>query len=271
MIISCPHCQTRYQVTFEAIGAAGRKVQCANCRKDWRAVVDAPPEPAPLDPIEEDGLDEALMAEAKSVSGVGAPAYVSRPDELTPAQDTAKLRRMRREFDRRRRVLGRDLPFARVRRISRWVIWLVVGAVLTGAVVGRETVVAQFPDFARLYSSIGLGVNVLGLDLSEIRTYRATRDGRTFLSVEARIDTVARRTVAVPPVVVTLLDETGITLYQWSVTPDTSSLAPGESTRIVTQLSTPPGAAHRVRLGFAGSRGVPTQIAPVAASQEGEH
>ena len=35
MIITCPHCQTRYQVTYEAIGSTGRKVQCAHCQQAW--------------------------------------------------------------------------------------------------------------------------------------------------------------------------------------------------------------------------------------------
>jgi len=36
MIITCPHCQTKYQVAYEAIGSAGRKVQCAQCRQAWQ-------------------------------------------------------------------------------------------------------------------------------------------------------------------------------------------------------------------------------------------
>ncbi len=36
MIITCPNCQTKYQVTYEAIGSVGRKVQCAHCQQAWQ-------------------------------------------------------------------------------------------------------------------------------------------------------------------------------------------------------------------------------------------
>src|SRR4051812_47423320 len=42
MRIACPHCQTSYEVTAEAIGAAGRSVRCAHCRATWFAAAPAP-------------------------------------------------------------------------------------------------------------------------------------------------------------------------------------------------------------------------------------
>src|SRR5688572_10646213 len=88
MIISCPNCGTRYQVAYETIGAAGRKVQCAQCRKAWQAapVEDAPPSPPPprpvlvhqaepeekddtlFDNISESGLDEAFAEEERAMA-----------------------------------------------------------------------------------------------------------------------------------------------------------------------------------------------------------
>ena len=46
MIITCPNCQTKYQVADQAIGATGRKVMCANCHQAWKAVA-MPEEPRP--------------------------------------------------------------------------------------------------------------------------------------------------------------------------------------------------------------------------------
>ena len=45
MIITCPHCQTKYQVTYEAIGSVGRKVQCAHCHKAWTQEASHAPAP----------------------------------------------------------------------------------------------------------------------------------------------------------------------------------------------------------------------------------
>lgn len=44
VIISCPHCATRYQVAYGTIGSRGRTVQCAHCQKSWHAEA-SPPEP----------------------------------------------------------------------------------------------------------------------------------------------------------------------------------------------------------------------------------
>ena len=67
MIITCPHCQTKYQVTYEAIGSAGRKVQCAHCQQAWQQRPldkEDPPTPAQKKATEvmtEDGLDDAMV------------------------------------------------------------------------------------------------------------------------------------------------------------------------------------------------------------------
>ena len=45
VIISCPHCGTRYQVAYGTIGAKGRTVQCAHCQKSWHAEAEPPPPP----------------------------------------------------------------------------------------------------------------------------------------------------------------------------------------------------------------------------------
>lgn len=46
MIITCPNCQTKYQLAQNAIGSAGRKVQCAQCQQSWNAKPE-PDEPLP--------------------------------------------------------------------------------------------------------------------------------------------------------------------------------------------------------------------------------
>ena len=45
VIISCPHCGTRYQVDYGTIGAKGRTVQCAHCQKPWHAEAEPPARP----------------------------------------------------------------------------------------------------------------------------------------------------------------------------------------------------------------------------------
>ena len=74
MIITCPNCQTKYQVADQAIGAAGRKVMCANCHQAWKAV--APPQEARPKPKIVAGTDRFSEPESP------APAEPADPDRL---------------------------------------------------------------------------------------------------------------------------------------------------------------------------------------------
>ncbi|MCB1517325.1 MAG: zinc-ribbon domain-containing protein [Hyphomicrobiaceae bacterium] len=68
MIIICPNCNARYELAANAIGNAGRKVQCANCQTSWRAFPE--PEPAPVakaapDPAPKPGAKPEAKSQAK--------------------------------------------------------------------------------------------------------------------------------------------------------------------------------------------------------------
>ncbi len=48
MVVTCPNCRSRYAVDPQAIGAAGRTVECARCHHRWfQQVEDIPPTPEP--------------------------------------------------------------------------------------------------------------------------------------------------------------------------------------------------------------------------------
>lgn len=270
MIITCPHCSTRYQVAYEAIGAAGRKVQCAACNRDWQERPRAP-EPqdthdALFESLSEDGLDEALMAEeravsvriesrlaverAKSEAGVAPTPPPPAPDDPTTA------RRRQRAFSKRRRLLNRDLPMARMRRIARWSVLLTLTALIGGLYFGRAPIVRQFPELAGLYAALGTKVNILGLDFAGLEAQRVVRERREMLNVSAKVAGLEARPVVVPPVLVALTDAEGATVYQWSVTPSVRTLIAGEDVRIETQLPAPPVEAVGIRLSFAGAAAV---------------
>jgi len=263
MIITCPHCQTKYQVTYEAIGSAGRKVQCAHCRRDWQQAPldndDATPEQKEaFAAIEEDGLDEVMSAEEKAVAAE-VEQRLEQERQAAIAASNAKaeaaiLRNRQQAFSRRQSAMVADLPLARLRRTLR-----VAGAVLLGGVLaigyfGRVAVVERFPAMAGVYEAVGLGVNVVGLDFSNVSSLRTLRDGKEVLVVSAQIVGLMPQPVPVPSVVVTLIDGDGRGIYEWSVTPSVRDLMAGERATFDTQLTLPPGEARRVRLSFAGGQ-----------------
>lgn len=257
MIITCPYCQTRYQVADQAIGGAGRKVQCANCREAWRAAPVAeeraaapPPEDRLFTPEEEAVLDEAFARAAMAVEAA-TPAAGPANGPLDPGVARQRHLAMRQ----RQRELSRRLPVGRIRRAARVAVLGALVAVIGGGIHQREAVVRALPEMAAVYAAVGLGVNVLGLEFRSASTLRTLRDGSEAIAIRADIVNVAERTVQVPPVLVSLVNDAGATIYEWSVTPQARALGPNEMVRFETQLVTPPADAERVILAFMARQG----------------
>lgn len=268
MIITCPNCQTKYQVTYEAIGSVGRKVQCASCQQSWQQA--AVPDPKPdlrlvpqADPesdrlfetMAEAALDAAIEAEEKTI--VDDMPRVIDPVEPPPTkkrETAAEMRARQKALSRRQTAMVSRLPLARMRRYARVVGAVGLAGVLATAYFGRVQIVERNPDLAGLYEAVGLGVNVVGLDLSNLQSTRGLSEGKDVLVVSAQIVGMMPDPVSVPPVLVSLLDTTGHTIYEWSVTPRIRDLMAGERATLDTRLPLPPAEAVSVRLSFAGGR-----------------
>ena len=270
MIITCPHCRTKYQVTYEAIGSAGRKVQCAQCLQAWDA---RPSPPAKVkgesveesdvlfDDMAEDALDEMIASEEAAVLAEKAVAKpIAEPTGRVKPTDAAEQRKRLAAYSRRRNAMTSRLPLARLRRAARSGGAVLLAGILAFGYFGRAAIVERYPDLAGLYQAIGLGVNVVGLDFDGLETLRTLSNGKDMLLVSAQIVGRNQKPVAVPPVVVSLLDEAGNAVYEWSVAPRVSDLMAGERATFDTRLSLPPSEAVRVRLSFAGGAG--TQSSP---------
>lgn len=187
---------------------------------------------------------ERALADAKAALAPAAPAATPAPPQ-TPAD-----KKREKAFSRRQEALTRQLPMARVRRTLRVVGVGTLALMLVGGVVLRTDLVRLFPDLAGVYESVGLGVNVVGLDFRDVKTLLARRSGSETLQVDARIYSVAPGKVSVPQVLVTLLNEIDEPLYQWTVAPLASSMQPGEIMEFTSQLTMPPAGASKVRLSF---------------------
>lgn len=278
MIITCPHCHTKYQVTYETIGSAGRKVQCAHCQEAWqqRPVENDPPSQAAkqaFEAIVEDGLDDALVAEEKAVAADLAKPLAKEEEARRQAEagkiDPEVIRTRQRAFSRRQHAILAEQPLAQLRRGTRVVMGLALCAVLATAYFGRVQVVQRYPAMAGFYEAVGLGVNVIGLDFTNVTTLRTLRDGKEVLIVSAQIIGLTPEPVPVPAVVVTLIGANGQGVYEWSVTPAVRNLMVGERATFDTQLTLPPGDAARVRLSFAGGSSIrESSEQPVAGAVE---
>jgi len=280
MIITCPNCQTRYQLANDAIGSAGRKVQCANCQVAWQATPEFPkPTPKPrvvtnqgkqdsddrlFGADDEKGLDEEFSAEeqrlsamSESVARVRAEVEASTAPQASPKTvkaDPVLTKKQQRAFSKRRDDLISSLPYAKVRRTMRMVGLVGLVCLIGGGLYFRTDIVRQAPSLAGIYESIGLGVNVVGLEFRDVKTLLALKDGANVMMIEAKIANVNRKGAGVPQVMVTLVGANNEPLYQWSVTPDVKDLGPGEMVKFQTQLASPPAGTEQVKLTFLNSR-----------------
>jgi predicted Zn finger-like uncharacterized protein len=274
VVITCPHCGTRYQVPHATLGANGREVQCAQCSRSWHAVADAPPPPAIepdiLFPADEAGLDLAFEAEAAAAAPAKPPAADKPLDpdyERTLAEiraaiapkpkktavndiDPKLMSRVQNSFRRRQRALFGRLPLARMRRTARLGAFVLLVSMLVLGFSLREDLVRWFPSLAGLYATMGLPVNVVGLEFQDSKTITTLRDGKMVMQISARIRSIAPRAVKVPPVLVSLVDGKGAAIYEWTVTPSVAEMEPGEVLDFSTEVNSPPPAATTVRLSF---------------------
>lgn len=281
MIITCPYCQTRYQVAAEAFGTGGRQVQCAQCHNAWAAKSPERPAPRfapvpipsqpnpPLDEEQEIALDRGFHPSREDLPlvrrGPEEPDRTPEPSSLDPAL----LKKRQHAFSKRQTYLESRLPLARLRRAARIVAVLLLATVLIGGVVFRREVVTQFPSLADLYAALAMPVNVVGLDLRRASVVRAVRAGETVLTVNYTIASVSNRPETVPPVIVTLLDDKDAALLQWSVNPLVQEVMPGDAVAGTTQITAPPAGASRLRLTFGATRSGPAAAeSPASAAAE---
>ena len=299
VVIACPHCGTRYQVPPETLGPRGRQVSCAHCGKAWMAEAQmAPPDDDKLfTPTEEEALDREFKAiehrtgiaeiptSLRGIMPDGAPppevvrsiaeikaAIAPKTVEPTPptppaTKPTAAERAASGKLEQRQRAVARGLPAAKLFRMIRIAAVVLLLAVVAGGLLFRTEIVKLAPAMAGVYSALGMGVNVVGLEFSEVSTLMSRRGDSDVISVTATIRGVEARRVVVPPVVVSLLDAKGASLYQWSVMPPAPDVEPGEAVAFSAELASPPKGATQLRLGFAPGRQNVAAAQPAAVKQ----
>ncbi|WP_417583672.1 zinc-ribbon domain-containing protein [Pelagibacterium sp.] len=277
MIITCPNCQTRYKLASDTLSAVGRQVQCAACSELWYATPSFPkpatprPDPEPSDDelifradddtlfstADEEMLDAAfLRVQQLEPSQEPQPqndepnSPVRQTQTPRPPADSAVNRARIEALARRRNGMLAAHPIARFRRMFRITIVALMIASVVAAFTLRTEIVAAIPQLDGLYRLVGLGTNVVGLDFTEIKTLRTTQDGNPAIIVSAKISNITNRITYVPSVLVSLLDHDGSIVYEWSVTPATRNILPGDTLAIDAQLIGPPDGVTNIRLSF---------------------
>jgi len=253
MLLVCPHCETGFRVDPAMLGTDGRTVRCARCRESWfaaplvaqPAMAEASAAGAPVLPSVEVGewsdptpID---VAPSPSIAADQAPETAVTPkggDEPKPAPKT------------RRRPPARSSNRKPIRIPRFAAVGLGIMAIAVAGLAARENVVRFVPDFAGVYASIGLPVNLRGLEFRNVKTLREMQDGIPVLVIEGEVVNVVKHAVEVPRVRLAVLSSNGQELYSWTALLQRSILADSEKVSFRSRLASPPPESREVLVRF---------------------
>ena len=244
MLLTCPSCETRYQVDEAAIDrAAGRQVRCANCGYLWHF--------APV--LEEHVPDAAAAAPAtrSASASAAAPAVATpgagpaRPTGAQPA-DAADPMSTTLELGSAAAPAVAAMHPA-LRGLLQVGAALIVAAVILVPILGRNAVVATWPDSAKVYQVVGLATVTPGTGL-DVKVTPLRSDGAFVVTGE--ITNMTQQPVSVPPVRVALLDTTKTEVEFQIVDPPVGSLPAGAVARFKTVFEHPSVAATDAAASF---------------------
>jgi hypothetical protein len=129
------------------------------------------------------------------------------------------------------------------------IISVIIGAM---ALIGlRERIVRVAPLSAAFYSTIGLPVNLAGLELRSLRSQIVMDGARKVLTIEGEIVNLRREANRVPPMALTVRGENGLDKYAWTEPAPKARLAPGEIIAFRARLASPPPDGADVLVRFA--------------------
>ena len=111
------------------------------------------------------------------------------------------------------------------------------------------------PRLAGVYRSIGLPVNLRGLELAGIKSRVLSDAALPVLAIEGEIRNLRDRSQKIPDLQLSLRDATGREVYVWKAPPPKSDINSGESVYFRARLEAPPEAANAVRIQFADLAG----------------
>ena len=133
-----------------------------------------------------------------------------------------------------------------------------IAACLATGVALRKTLVAAVPESAGVFAAVGLPVNLRGLELRDVKSGIFAENAVELLVVQGEIANVTSKPREVPPLLFTVRDAKGVTIYSWSASADIRTLEPGAKASFRRRLASPPPEGMEVLVRFSGK---PEQLA----------
>ena len=147
---------------------------------------------------------------------------------------------------------GRERKLPPVVAIGWGVLALLLLLLAALVAMAPKTVVSLLPGSARLYSMMGMNVNPLGLTIENVRSAWNDAGPNRVLQVNGDIVNLTPGQVTVPPVVVSLQDQSGKVLSQ--VTANVPPLGAGGKSPFAVQIPSPPESVRNLQVRFARAK-----------------
>ncbi len=274
MILTCPACQTRFNVPATALGEAGRKVRCAICGDSWHQMPvaeDAPTPPPPEPDVDEFGIEDEASApdggedgdehgedgdgDEEAAEGDDDAADAALPEAALPkAAKAPGGRGGGRRAKARAAARANDVGGKSGRGgLAAWLILIfILAGVGTGGYLFQEKIVAFWPPASQLYAMAGLGAEEekFGLAIQNVKWEHKREKGKPVLLVRGEVANISEQPQSVPRLRVVILDEHDRRLFRWTVTTAKNSLDPGQATNFSTRLANPPADARSLAVTF---------------------
>lgn len=212
MILTCPHCETRYTVSENALEPEGRKVKCTECEEVWFQT----PEENSVDSLEEgesnpesgsvetDSVDREFEEVLEDISGRVEPVS----DDHSPPSGSEES-----EFVIHPRA-----------RLHGYMGALLVFVVLTvGLFVFQGAIIRAFPSSFVFYDLFGSPhMPGEGIVFDKVKV-KLGEEG--IVNLEGEIINLTPQEARVPPIEVSIKSATGDTLDHWIIQPDVPYLS----------------------------------------------
>lgn len=279
MILTCPKCQSQYNLDPAKLGAAGRDVRCVSCGNMWfQAAEEGKPAPVMAEALpvaasapppetaaksiadtlnsileKDDAAFEAVLSSvAKNVGKVEAAPPASVPETsaaVTPMPAPAEKRAVVRQETVLPVVTHNPLGMGAT-AFGAMVFLFCAFLTLAPLFAAKGPVVRHWPAMSLLYRTMGFDVTAPGegLRISEITAEKRIDSKSKVLVVEGKMTNMSSRTVPYPPLHVTLTNEKNKTVKEWDLKPGITDIASGDIVPLMLQLEDVPDDGATVEL-----------------------
>ena len=224
MILTCPSCETRYNVEPAQFSSGGRNVRCVKCGHVW---TERPPGDMPM---------QAVL----TVPDVDADVGASVMQEL----GAGRVRGAARGGTARRSGAGQLVGWL---SLATFLI-----AIVGGGLYARETIVAAWAPSAAVFEMVGLPVVRVGegLDIRIVSNTQEVENSRRILVIVGEVVNISEQVRRVPKLRASLLDVREREIFSWVFAASKSELEPGQQAEFETRVPEPPANARNLSVNF---------------------